>query len=111
MGGVIIKSLDDLLAESEKLVILLNSNNFDSNIYNYLESLIKDINDYLSQDNTSLEKNREKISLLQEKVDIISNILREKMDLIINKLNDKNKELEYLYTAKKILLEWLTLSD
>ncbi|EEP59898.1 MAG TPA: chromosome segregation protein SMC [Sulfurihydrogenibium sp.] len=105
MGGVIIKSLDDLLAESEKLVILLNSNNFDSNIYNYLESLIKDINDYLSQDNTSLEKNREKISLLQEKVDIISNILREKMDLIINKLNDKNKELEYLYTAKKILLE------
>ena len=105
MGGVIIKSLDDLLAESEKLVILLNSNNFDSNIYNYLESLIKDINDYLSQDNTSLEKNREKISLLQEKVDIISNILREKMDLIINKLNDKNKELEYLYNAKKMLLE------
>jgi len=105
MGGVIIKSLDDLLAESERLVILLNSNDFDSNIYNYLESLIKDINDYLSQDNTSLEKNREKISLLQEKVDIISNILREKMDLIINKLNDKNKELEYLYTAKKILLE------
>jgi len=105
MGGVIIKSLDDLLAESEKLVILLNSNNFDSNIYNYLESLIKDINDFLSQNSTSLVKQEKKISLLQEKVDIISNSLREKMDLIINKLNDKNKELEYLYTAKKILLE------
>jgi uncharacterized coiled-coil protein SlyX len=105
MGGVIIKSLDDLLAESERLVILLNSNDFDPNIYNYVESLIRDINDFLSLDNTSLEKNREKTSLLQEKVDIISNILREKMDLIINKLNDKNKELEYLYTAKKMLLE------
>jgi hypothetical protein len=33
------------------------------------------------------------------------------MDLIINKLNDKNKELEYLYNAKRILLEWLTVSD
>jgi len=105
MGGVIIKSLDDLLAESERLVILLNSNDFDSNIYNYLESLIKDINDFLSQNSTSLVKQEKKISLLQEKVDIISNSLREKMDLIINKLNDKNKELEYLYTAKKILLE------
>ncbi|ACD66615.1 MAG TPA: chromosome segregation protein SMC [Sulfurihydrogenibium sp.] len=105
MGGVIIKSLDDLLAESERLVILLNSNDFDSNIYNYLESLIKDINDFLSQNSTSLVKQEKKISLLQEKVDIISNSLREKMDLIINKLNDKNKELEYLYNAKKMLLE------
>ncbi len=105
MGGIIIKSLDDLLAESERLIILLNSNDFDSNIYNYMESLIKDINDFLSQDDTSLAKHGEKISLLQEKVDIISNILREKMDLIINKLNDKNKELEYLYNAKKMLLE------
>lgn len=105
MGGVIIKSLDDLLAESERLVILLNSNDFDSNIYNYLESLIKDINDFLSQNSTSLEKNGKKISLLQERVEIISNTLREKMDLIINKLNDKNKELEYLYNAKKMLLE------
>jgi uncharacterized coiled-coil protein SlyX len=105
MGGVIIKSLDDLLAESERLVILLNSNDFDSNIYNYMESLIKDVNDFLSQNSTSLVKNGKKISLLQEKVDIISNILREKMDLIINKLNDKNKELEYLHTAKKMLLE------
>jgi hypothetical protein len=105
MGGVVIKSLDDLLVESERLVILLNSNDFDSNIYNYLESLIKDINDFLSQNSTSLIKHGKKISLLQERVEIISNILREKMDLIINKLNDKNKELEYLYNAKKILLE------
>jgi hypothetical protein len=105
MGGVVIKSLDDLLVESERLVILLNSNDFDSNIYNYLESLIKDINDFLSQNSTSLVKHGKKISLLQERVEIISNILREKMDLIINKLNDKNKELEYLYNAKKILLE------
>jgi hypothetical protein len=105
MGGVVIKSLDDLLVESERLVILLNSNDFDSNIYNYLESLIKDINDFLSQNSTSLIKHGKKISLLQERVEIISNILREKMDLIINKLNDKNKELEYLYNAKRILLE------
>jgi hypothetical protein len=105
MGGVVIKSLDDLLVESERLVILLNSNDFDSNIYNYLESLIKDINDFLGQNSTSLVKHGKKISLLQERVEIISNILREKMDLIINKLNDKNKELEYLYNAKKILLE------
>jgi uncharacterized coiled-coil protein SlyX len=105
MGGVVIKSLDDLLAESERIVILLNSNDFDSNIYNYLESLMIDINDFLSQNSTSLKKNGERISLLQERVEIISNILREKMDLIINKLNDKNKELEYLYNAKKMLLE------
>jgi hypothetical protein len=31
------------------------------------------------------------------------------MDLIINKLNNKNKELEYLYNTKKMLLEWLTV--
>jgi hypothetical protein len=105
MGGVVIKSLDDLLAESERLVILLNSNDFDSNIYSYLESLIKDISDFLSQNSTSLEKNGRKISLLQERMEIISNTLREKMDLVINKLNDKNKELEYLYNAKKMLLE------
>jgi len=105
MGGVVIKSLDDLLAESERLVILLNSNDFDLNIYNYLESLIKDVNEFLSQNSTSLKKNGRKISLLQERVEIISNILREKMDLIINKLNDKNKELEFLYNAKKMLLE------
>jgi hypothetical protein len=105
MGGVVIKSLGDLLAESERLVILLNSNDFDSNIYNYLESLIRDINDFLRQNSTSPVKHGKKISLLQERVEIISNILREKMDLIINKLNDKNKELEYLYNAKKMLLE------
>jgi hypothetical protein len=105
MGGVVIKSLDDLLAESERLIILLNSNNFDSNTYSYLESLIKNINDFLSQNSISLEKNEEEISLLQERVEIISNILREKMDLIINKLNNKNKELEYLYNTKKMLLE------
>jgi hypothetical protein len=105
MGGIIIKSLDDLLAESERLIILLNSNDFDSNIYNYIESLIEDVNDFLSQNSISLEKNGKKISLLQERVEIISNTLREKMDLIINKLNDKNKELEYLYNAKKMLLE------
>jgi uncharacterized coiled-coil protein SlyX len=105
LGGVIIKSLDDLLAESERLVILLNLNDFDPNVYEYLESLIKDINDFLSQDRALLAKHRKKISLLQKNVDILSNLLREKMDLIINKLNDKNKELEYLYNAKKMLLE------
>ncbi|MBX0311958.1 MAG: chromosome segregation protein SMC [Sulfurihydrogenibium sp.] len=105
MGGVVIKSLDDLLTESERLIILLNLNDFDSNVYGYLESLIKDIKDFLSQDRTSLAEHREKISLLQKNVDILSNLLREKMDLIINKLNDKSKELEYLYNTKKTLLE------
>jgi hypothetical protein len=52
-----------------------------------------------------LKKNGRKISLLQDRVEITLNTLREKMDLIINKLNDKNKELEYLYNAKKMLLE------
>ncbi|WP_299237614.1 chromosome segregation protein SMC [Sulfurihydrogenibium sp.] len=107
MGGAIIKSLDDLLTESERLIILLNLNDFDPNVYEYLESLIKDINDFLSQDRASIAKHGKKISLLQEKVDILSNLLREKMDLIINKLNDKSKELEYLYNAKKTLIETL----
>ena len=108
MGGIVIKSLDDLLAEAEILIILLNSNDFDSNIFNRFLSLNKDINDLLNSSNensVSFGNNGGKVLLLQEKLNTLSNLLREKIDLTVNKLSDKNKELEYLNTAKKMLLE------
>lgn len=106
MGGAVIKSLEDLLSESEKLIILISSSGFDTAISSRFESLMKSINDILNDEGRVLLKNEsEKILLLQERLKMLSNLLRENMDSVINELNNKNKELEYLNYAKKMLLE------